>query len=267
MSRLLIVDDHLIVREGLKQLVTNPSSHGFMSADFCSGAEVIKTLRRTNYDEVLIGIALSGISHIELLRQIKSEKPNLPILVLNYSDDKHYCARLLRAGASGILSRESAIGELPDALIALSRGRKYISPSLSDSLTELSGENSDPADVLSDREYEVMVSISSGKRIKEMADEMSLSVKTVSTYHARILQKLNLENDAQLIRYAIERGIIQDGISARHNLIITELSLKTASMIAAMAAMWRLRKDVFFLIIAVSILSYIILTYLVRFIL
>jgi DNA-binding CsgD family transcriptional regulator len=152
-------------------------------------------------------------------------------------------------------------------MATLFRGRRYISPALADSLTDLPVGKGDPADVLSDREYEVMVSISSGKRIKDMADEMDLSIKTVSTYHSRILQKLRLDNDAQLIRYAIERGVVQDGVAARENLIVTDLKFKTATLLAAMREMWRLRKDVFFLIIAVSVLSYIILTYLVRFIL
>ena len=266
MPRLLVVDDHLIVREGLKRLLTGQPS-GSLTAEVCSGRDAVKTLRGTAYDLVLVGVALSGISHVELLKQMRSERHDLPILIVNFTDDEHYCARLLRAGASGILMRQSGAAELADALSALFRGRRYISPSLAESLTDPPAGNGDPADVLSDREYEVMVSISSGKRIKDMADEMSLSIKTVSTYHSRILQKLRLDNDAQLVRYAIERGVIQDSATAREKLIVTDLKFKTATLAAAMREMWRLRKDVFFLIIAVSVLSYIILTYLVRFIL
>lgn len=264
MPRILVVDDHLIVREGLKGLIAGLS--GSPPADVCSGRDAVKCVRQKSYDAVLVGVALSGISHTELLRHLHDEKPQLPVLVLNFTNDNGYCGRLLRAGASGILTRDSGAAELAEALAMLSRGRRYISPSLADSLADPNGGDSDPATMLSDREYEVMVSISSGKRIKDMADEMSLSVKTVSTYHSRILQKLRLDNDAQLIRYAIERGVIQDSVGAREKLIVTDIKFKTASLLAAMREMWRLRKDVFFLIIAVSVLSYLILTYLVRFI-
>ena len=120
-------------------------------------------------------------------------------------------------------------------------------------------------ETLSDREYEVMAAIASGKRIKQIADEMSLSVKTVSTYHSRILQKLKINNDAQLIRYAIEQGIVQDGVAVREQLVLTELSLKTASVVATVKEIWRLRKDVIFVIVALSILTYVVITYIVRF--
>ena len=121
-------------------------------------------------------------------------------------------------------------------------------------------------DALSDREYEVMVSIASGKRIKQIADEMSLSIKTVSTYHSRILQKLKLDNDAQLIKYAIEQGIVQDSIVAREKLFMTELNIKTAPVIATIKEIWRQRKLIIIVIGVVAIITYVVLTYLIRFV-
>ncbi len=266
MLRVLIVDDHLIVRQGLKHFVEGASGN-VMTAETCSSQEAVKLLHGNTHDVVLLGIALSGTNHIELLKQMRAIKPNLPVLILSVSEDEQYCERLLRAGASGILMKQSASSELVDAITKVSRGRKYISPSLAEILTDFSADgNTSLLDALSDREYEVMLSIASGKRIKQIADEMSLSIKTVSTYHSRILQKLKLNNDAQLIGYAIERGIIRDGIVAREKLILTELNIRTAPVIATVKEIWRQRKVVIIVIGILSILTYVILTYLVRFV-
>jgi DNA-binding CsgD family transcriptional regulator len=154
-----------------------------------------------------------------------------------------------------------------DALTKVSRGGKYISPSLAEILTGFPSDGSmSLPDVLSDREYEVMVSLASGKRIKQIADEMSLSIKTVSTYHSRILLKLKLDNDAQLIRFAIEQGIIRDSIVAREKLIMTELNIRTAPVITTVKEIWRQRKLVIIVIGILAIVIYIVLTYLYRFV-
>ena len=154
-----------------------------------------------------------------------------------------------------------------DAITKVSRGGKYISPSLAERLTDFPADRSTSLpDALSDREYEVMVSMASGKRIKQIADEMSLSIKTVSTYHSRILLKLKLDNDAQLIRYAIEQGIIPDSIATREKLIMTELNIRTAPVIATVKELWRQRKMVIIVIGILAIITYVVITYLVRFV-
>jgi two-component system invasion response regulator UvrY len=266
MLRILIVDDHLIIRQGLKQFVESASENA-MTTEACSGQETIKLVQRNAPDVVLMGITLSTIDPIELLKQIRTDKPKLPILILSILDEEQYCGRLLRAGASGILTQESATSELLDAVTKVSRGGKYISPSLAERLTDFPPNGSIPlSDVLSDREYKVMVSMASGKRIKQIADEMSLSIKTVSTYHSRILLKLKLDNDAQLIRYAIEQGIIRDSIVAREKLIMAELNIRTAPVIATIKEIWRQRKLIIIVIGVLAIITYVVLTYLIRFV-
>jgi DNA-binding NarL/FixJ family response regulator len=266
MLRILIVDDHLIVRQGLKQFIEGGPDK-VTTAEVCSSQEAIKALHENAYDVVLLGVALSEIRSVELLKQVRTDKPNLPVLILNVPDEEQYCSRLLRAGASGILSKQSASSELLDAITKLSQGRKYISPSLAESLTDFSADGSQPLpDTLSDREYEVMVSIASGKRMKQIADEISLSIKTVSTYHSRILQKLKLNNDAQLIRYAIEQGIIRDSVITREKLILTELNIRTAPVIASVKEIWRQRKAIIIFIGVLAVLGYIFLMYAIRFV-
>ena len=266
MLRILIVDDHHIVSQGLKHLVEG-NSNNTMTTEPCASEDALKLLHRNAHEVVLLGMTLSGTNHIELLKQMRAIKPRLPVLILSASDDEQYCERLLKAGASGILVKQSDSNELVDAITKVSRGRKYVSPSLAERMTNFSPDRSLPLqETLSDREYEVMVAIASGKRIKQISNEMSLSIKTVSTYHSRIMQKLKLENDAQLIRYAIEQGIIQDGVTVREKLVLTELSIRTAPIVATVKEIWRLRKDVIFVIVALSILTYVILNYLIRFI-
>jgi two-component system invasion response regulator UvrY len=266
MLRTLIVDDHLIVRQGLKQLVEGGPDK-VITADVCSSQEAVKALHEKAYDVVLLGVALSEIRSVELLKQVRAEKPALPVLILSVPDEEQYCSRLLRAGASGILSKDSAGGELLDAITKLSQGRKYVSPSLAESLADFSTVGNVPvSDNLSDREYEVMVSIASGKRMKQIADESSLSIKTVSTYHSRILQKLKLDNDAQLIRYALEQGVIRDNVLTREKLMLTEFNLRTAPMIGSIKEIWRQRKAIIICIGVLGVVAYLFLLYAIRFV-
>jgi len=263
--RILLVDDHLIVRQGLKHFVENALES--TSIEACSGNESLKATQQNEYDVIFIGQTISTADPIELIKQIRSESPKLPVLVLSIMDDEQYCGRLLRAGASGILTRESATSELSEALTRIANGRKYISPSLAEKLTDLPPDaNTALSNALSDREYEVMVALASGRRIKQIADEMSLSIKTVSTYHSRILQKLKIDNDAQLIRYAIEQGIIQDSIIAREKLIMSVLNIRTAPLIRTIREIWHQRKLVIIVIGILAIIAYIVLSYLIRFV-
>jgi DNA-binding NarL/FixJ family response regulator len=233
----------------------------------CISGETLKLIKSRSYDVVLMGSILSAIDPIELIKQIRVDRPKLPLLVLSSSDEEQYSGRLLRAGVSGILTKHSSSDELVEALDRVSRGRKYISPSLAESLTDIPADgNISLPGVLSDREYAVMVSLVSGKRIKQIADDMSLSVKTVSTYHSRILMKLKMENDAQLIRYAIEQGIIRDNLIARQKLLVSELNVRTAPLLRTVREIWRQRKAVFIIIGILGIIAYIVLTYLIRFV-
>jgi len=264
--RILLIDDHIIVRQGMKHLIAS-ASEAVVSTETCSSGEALKLIQSNAYDVVLMGLTLSTIDPIELIKQIRADKPKLPLLVLSALDEEQYCGRLLRAGASGILTKDSAPDELTEALDRVSHGRKYISPSLTEKLTDIpADESASLPDVLSDREYEVMVALASGRRIKQIADDMSLSVKTVSTYHSRILMKLKLENDAQLIRYAIEQGIIRDSLVAREKLIVSELNIRTAPVIRTVREIWRQRKAVIVVIGILAIIAYIVLTYLIRFV-
>ena len=264
--RVLIIDDHIILRQGLKHSIEN--AQGFVaSVETCSSEETLKLVKKKVHDTVLLGLTLSTIDPIELIKQIRTDLPRLPVLVLASLDEEQYCGRLLRAGASGILTKDSASDELVDALDRVYQGRKYITPSLAEKMTDIPADGSTSLpDTLSDREYEVMVSLASGRRIKQIADNMSLSVKTVSTYHSRILTKLKLENDAQLIRYAIEQGIIRNSLGAREKLIMSELNIRTAPLIGTLKEIWRQRKAVIVVISVLAIITYVVLTYLIRFV-
>jgi DNA-binding CsgD family transcriptional regulator len=189
----------------------------------------------------------------------------VPILVLSASSEALFCEKSLRAGASGFLTKQSATEELVQAIRTITRGRRrYICPSLIDNMVDFTlGESLSPIENLSDREYEVMLAITSGKRIKQIAKDMSLSIKTVSTYHSRILQKFSFNSDAEMIRYAIEQGIVQNSIATRGNLFLAELNFKTGSAIAAIKEIWHLRKDVILILIVASIIFYVFLSFLI----
>ena len=164
--RVLIVDDHLVVRESLKQFLERIQGVE-VPVKTCSSGECPKIARESNHDIVLLGLTLSTIDPIELLKQMRVDKPKLPVMVFSILDDDRYCGRLLRAGASGILTNTSAATELAEALARVYSGRKYISPSLAEIMTDVSSdEDTSLLDILSDREYEVMVSLASGRRIK-----------------------------------------------------------------------------------------------------
>jgi len=209
MIKVLLVDDHTIVREGLRQILEEASD--IAVADEASNAqEVINKVWNNNYDIVLLDISLPGRSGLDVLKQLKSIKPDLPILILSMHPEEQYAIRSLRAKASGYLTKESASDELIDAIRKVAKGRKYITSSLAEKLAfELEDNSRCPSHKnLSDREFQVMCMIASGKRIKEIADTLSLSVKTISTYRARILKKMNMRNNSQLIHYAIKYGLV-----------------------------------------------------------
>ena len=210
MIRILIADDHTIVREGLKQILAETSDM-VVADEARNGQEVLAKVGNKEYDVVLLDISMPGRSGLDILKQLKGERPKLPILILSMYSEEQYAMRALRAGASGYMTKESAPDELIVAIRKVSEGRKYVTPSLAEKLAislEL-GEEKAPHELLSDREYQVMCMVASGKTIKEIADELSLSVKTISTYRSRILEKLSLKTNAAITHYAVQNKLVE----------------------------------------------------------
>lgn len=210
MTRVLIADDHPVVRRGLSQILTEAPDM-VAAGEASTGREVLQAVRENDYDVVLLDIALPDISGLEVLKQLRIVKPELRVLILSMYPEKQYAVRTLKAGAAGYLTKESAPEELVAAIRKVSRGGKYITPSLAEKLAaRLSDEaEKEPYETLSDREYQVMCLLASGKTITEIATELSLGVTTVSTYRARLLEKLGLKTTAEIVRYALERGLVE----------------------------------------------------------
>jgi DNA-binding NarL/FixJ family response regulator len=209
MIKVLIADDHNLVREGLKRLLLDRD--WIASVDEAKdGKEALQKASRKDYDVVLLDISFPGRSGIDTLKQLRCLKPKLPVLILSMHPEEQYAVRSLRAGASGYLTKESATEELVEAIRRVAAGRKYITASLAERLAtgteDRSGEL--PHKSLSDREYQVMCMIAQGKTVKEIAAALSLSVKTISTHRVRILRKMNMLNNAHLTRYAIKQGLV-----------------------------------------------------------
>jgi len=210
MIKILIADDHAVVREGLKQIISEtPDMRVTDEAD--NGQEVLNKVSEQNYDVVLLDITMPGRSGLDVLKQIKSKKPKLPVLMLSVHPEEQYAIRTLKAGASGYLTKGSATDELIAAIRKISAGKKYVSSSLAEKLAfDLDMDYEKPRhEILSDREYQVMSMIASGKTVKEIADELSLSVQTISTYRSRILEKMKLKNNAEIIYYAVKQGLVE----------------------------------------------------------
>ncbi len=208
-KRILIADDHSIVREGIKQILSEKSD--LYSIDEASdGHMVIDKINSNSYDLVILDISMPGLNGLDALKQIKYCKPELPVLVLSMYPEKQYAIRVLKAGASGYLSKDSAPEQLIQAIEKVLSGGRFISETVAERLAlELtSGAGKLPHERLSDREYQVFNMIASGMSITEIANTLSLSVKTISTYRARILEKMGLRNNAEIIHYAIKNNLI-----------------------------------------------------------
>ena len=208
MVRILIGDDHAIVRRGLKQIVEESSE---MTVDEAkNGQEVLEKTRTIDYDILVLDISLPDRSGLDILKHLKNVKPDLPILILSIHPEEQYAVRVLRAGAAGYLSKDSASDELMAAIHKVSKGGKYVTASLAEKLAFDLEKTTKTAlhETLSDREFQVMCMIASGKTVKEIADEMSLSVKTISTYRTRILDKMGMKNNAQITHYAIKNQLV-----------------------------------------------------------
>ena len=210
MIRVLVADDHAVVRRGVVQIL-DEAPDMMAAGQASSGREVLQRVQAEDFDVVLLDIAMPEGSGLEVLHQLRTLEPGLQVLILSMYPERQYAVRALKAGAAGYLTKESAPDELVAAIRRVAIGGKYISQSLAEELAVgLAGEASEkPIDSLSNREYQVMRLLASGKTVSEIAEELSLSAKTVSTYRARILDKLNLRNTAEIVRYAFENELSQ----------------------------------------------------------
>lgn len=210
MINIMIADDHAIVRAGLKQILSDYSDMAVVD-EACDGQELLEKIKKRNPDVILLDISMPGRSGLDILKQIKMEKPNLPVLVLSMHSEEQYAIRTIRAGASGYLTKESASEKLIEAIKKVHEGGKYISMTLAEKLAEtlLHDTKNAAHENLTDREYQVFFNIARGKTVSEIASEMFLSVKTISTYRRRILNKMNMKNNSELTRYALENNLIE----------------------------------------------------------
>lgn len=208
MIRVLVADDHQLVRDGLKQLL-NSAPGVEVGAEASNGDEVLAIVRISDFDLVLLDMSMPGLSGIDLIKRLKLERPKLKILVLSMHGEHQYAARAIKAGASGYLTKDSASGELVGAIRKIAAGGVHLTDAAAASLVGSASVTDLPAhDQLSDREFEVFRLLCAGRGPTEIADQLHLSVKTVSTHKTRILQKMNLENIAELIRYAIRHELL-----------------------------------------------------------
>jgi two-component system, NarL family, invasion response regulator UvrY len=209
MKNLLIVDDHEVVRDGIKKIfgeLAKPISFG----EAGSAAEALLLVPERNWDAVILDLSLSGRNGLELLAQMKQIRPKLPVLILTTHSEEQYARRAFKAGAAGYITKGSSRTELVDAVNRVIEGGKYVSAALGESLMiDLQRDTGGPLhERLSDREFEVMGLIASGKTVSEIAEFLSLSDKTISTYRARILEKMGMRTNAELMYYAIQNKLV-----------------------------------------------------------
>ncbi len=208
--RILIADDHPIVRAGFKQVLSETPD--LVVADEAeNGQEVLECLKKKKYDVVLLDISMPGKNGLEILKELKTDYPRLPVLILSIYPEEQYAIRALRAGASGYLTKASAPHEMILAIRKISQGGRYISASLAEKLaTYLDADmTKSPHETLSDREHQVMRLIASGKTVSEIAENLNLSVKTISTYRTHVLEKMKMKNNAEIPLYAVQNKLVE----------------------------------------------------------
>lgn len=207
----LIADDHFILREGLKQVIGSTGEF-IVSAEAETGQHTIQHVRDKHFDLVMLDISLPDRNGIDVLKQIKKEAPSLPVLILSLHPEDHYAMRALRAGAAGYVHKKSSPEELLEAMRIAVSGLKYITSSLAQELAQYLSKNRLPVRhaELSDREFQTLVMIGAGKTVTEIANKLSLSVKTISMYRSRLLQKMSLRNNAELTHYALRHELVTD---------------------------------------------------------
>jgi two-component system invasion response regulator UvrY len=211
MIRVLIVDDHPIFRQGLKQVLSDAADIA-VTGEAGNGREALQLMRNQTYDVVTLDISIPDISGMDILKMILSEQPNLHILILSIYPEEQFAIRALKAGAAGYLTKNSVPDELVTAIRKIAVGSTYVTSSLAEKLTlDLQDRNGAKQlhELLSDREFEVFRLLGRGNTVSEIADRLRLSVKTISTHRAHILAKMRMDNNAQLIKYAVDHSLVE----------------------------------------------------------
>ena len=208
--RVLIADDHAIVRQGLRQILSDTPDLT-VAGEAENGVQAVQMVRGGEWDVVLMDVSMPDRNGIDALKLIKKEFPRLPVLILSMYPEEQYAIRALKAGAAGYLTKQSAPDLLVTAIRQVASGKKYVSPSLAEELANAISEDTErPAhEKLSDREYQTLCMIASGKTPTEIAEALNLSVKTVSVYRARLLEKMHLRNNAELTHYGLKHGLAE----------------------------------------------------------
>ncbi|MEI6610037.1 MAG: response regulator transcription factor [Deltaproteobacteria bacterium] len=208
--RILIADDHPIVRAGFKQVLSETPDL-IVADEAGNGQEVLEHLKKKKYDVVLLDISMPGKNGLEILGDLKTDYPKLPVLILSIYPEEQYAIRALRAGASGYLTKASAPHELISAIRKISQGGRYISASLAEKLASYldADMTKSPHETLSNREHQVMRMIASGKTVSEIAGSLNLSVKTISTYRSHVLEKMKMKNNAEITLYAVQNKLVE----------------------------------------------------------
>ena len=210
MIRILLADDHTLFREGLRHVLAKHPDI-VVSGEASNTAELIEKVKQVQVDLIILDIAMPGRDGLAALKELRQMKPDLPILILSMYPEDQYAVRAIKAGASGYLTKNKAARELIAAVQRVASGKKYIAPGVGEQLAaELETDSKEPPHKkLSDREYQVMCMIASGKPVKQIAEELTLSVSTISTNRTRILRKMKLKNNAEITRYAIKQGLTE----------------------------------------------------------
>lgn len=208
--RVLIADDHAIVRQGLRQILSETEDM-LVAGEAADGLDALHLAREQSWDVVLLDVSMPNRNGIDTLKQLKKEFPRLPVLMLSMHPEEQYAVRALKSGASGYVTKQSAPDQLVTAIRQVASGRKYVSPSLAMKLAEAIAENNDrpPHETLSNREYQIFCLIAAGRPLTQIAEQISISVKTVSEYRKRILEKMKLESNAELIHYGLKHGLVE----------------------------------------------------------
>ncbi|HMB92074.1 MAG TPA: response regulator transcription factor [Rhodothermales bacterium] len=209
MTKVLIADDHAVVRRGLAQIISETMDLK-VSGEAADGNEVLDLVREDAFDVVVMDLNMPGRSGLDTLKQLQVEYPKLPVLVLSMHAEDQYAVRMLRAGAAGYLTKESAAEKLVEAIRRVASGSKYMSAAVAETLLNRLDSNLEGPlhEALSDREFQVMRLLATGKTATEIGEMLSLSVKTISTYRARVLEKMNMKSNAELTHYAIKNNLI-----------------------------------------------------------